>query len=169
MDNNFDNPTPISTSKKVIIWILVLVAVALIGGGFYYSSKVKKADNSTVKEEVVSEDGSDLAMTINTKHQYKNGMHTLVGEMDMPTPCHLLESIATKDAVQPNKFAIAFTSTFKGEQCAQVVTPMRFKVSFEGPKDIELSATLDGKKVLFNLFEVKPEENIDTFEIYIKG
>ncbi|HEY4479019.1 MAG TPA: hypothetical protein VI981_01515 [Candidatus Paceibacterota bacterium] len=163
-DINVEN----NSGKKVIVIILCVIAVALIGWGFYYSNKVKNSEE-VVTQEPPKEDGSELAVTVNTKHQYKNGVHTLAGQMDMPTPCHLLESKATKDTVQTSKFAIEFTSTEKGGGCIDVITPRPFKVSFEGPKDIELKATLNGKSIKLNLFEVKPNEDLDAFEINVKG
>ena len=61
------------------------------------------------------------------------------------------------------------SSVKTGEVCAQVVTPARFKVSVGADKNAKLSATFNGQPVTLNLIEAAPGENLDNFELYIKG
>lgn len=103
---------------------------------------------------------------ITAKHQFVAGVHTVAGEVVVPTPCELLEwQVATSTAAA----RIDFSTTSSGEVCAQVITSQRFKVSFRGEQTDSISATLNGSPVNLNLIPVGEGENLDDFEIFIKG
>ena len=44
-----------------------------------------------------------------------------------------------------------------------------FKVVFKAGESIQVSATLNGAPLRLNIFEVGQEEDLDTFEVFIKG
>lgn len=106
---------------------------------------------------------------VTAKHAYRNGAHIIAGEIPLPTPCHILESAGTASADKRNVFIELVSSVKTGEVCAQTITPARFKVSVKANKDASISATLNGKEVTLNLIEAGPNENLDNFELYIKG
>jgi len=107
--------------------------------------------------------------TVTAKHAYQNGTHIIAGEIPLPTPCHILETKGSASADKKQVF-IELTSSIKtDEMCAQVITPARFKVSVKALSGAKMSATLNGQEVILNLIEAGPEENLDNFELYIKG
>lgn len=104
---------------------------------------------------------------ITAKHAYQNGQHIIAGEIPLPTPCHILES---KASTENGKILVDLTYSIKtGEMCADVITPARFKVTVKGDKNMKATATLNGIPVTLNLLEAGPNENLDDFELYIKG
>ncbi|MEO8637632.1 MAG: hypothetical protein ABI430_01890 [Candidatus Taylorbacteria bacterium] len=158
-----------NNNKKIVAIVLAVLAVALIAGGFYYSYRANHktevfnpALESTRGEETT-------AQTIDVKHQFKNGIHTFAGEISLPTPCDLVEAEAQKNATEANKISLVFTSTNTTEVCKQIVSARRWKTSITMSKDATVSGTLNGSPLILNIFEVPEGENLDTFEIDIKG
>ena len=158
-----------AAGKKIIITLFVIAALTLIGYGFYRSQKADILRTEYGQTPPASQN-EEYAEIINVKHQYKDGKHTYAGELNLPTPCDLLQSDVVKDVTNAKNVEIKFTSVNKTEgACVEVLTARPFKVTFEGPKNITLTTTFNGKKIKFNIFEVPSTENLDTFEIYIKG
>jgi len=112
-----------------------------------------------------------IPQIINAKHQYKNGVHVVAGEVDLPTSCYLLESDAFVEVREPDtdRAMIQFTTTGDDEICAQVITVARFKETFNAQKEAEIVATWNGGEVRLNLVDVGQDENLDDFELFIKG
>lgn len=106
---------------------------------------------------------------ITAKHAYKGGKHIIAGEVPLPTPCDILETNAVASA-DKKSVVVQFVSTVKtGEVCAQTITPARFKVIVAADKGAKMTATFNGQPVTLNLIEAGPNENLDNFELYIKG
>ncbi len=106
---------------------------------------------------------------ITAKHAYKAGKHIVAGEVPLPTPCDILDTtaIASTDLMS---VVVRFASSVKtGEVCAQTITPARFKVSVAADKRAKITATFNGQPVTLNLIEAGPSDNLDNFELYIKG
>lgn len=153
------------TSTQKLVWSIVgIVAILLIGAGFYFSSKT--AEVTPVVGE--NEEDAIAPVTLDVKHQYINGTHTILGVVDLPTPCHSLQASQTlnKDATVAT---IALQSTSTAEVCAQVISPKTFKTQFTGPINMDIVATFNGKSLNLNIFEVPANADIHTFEIYTKG
>jgi hypothetical protein len=161
----------------------IIVAIVLIAiFGYVYISlqrpsvaETKTADTtaSSTWENAEALPSSDVIVTpkttVTAKHAYINGVHTIAGELPLPTPCHILESHAT---ASPDKkqILVTLTSSIKTDQmCAQVITPARFKVSAAGEKGATIIGLLNGQEVTMNLIEATQGENLDNFELYIKG
>lgn len=144
------------------IIVLVVLAALVLGYGILRSTFTNTTPTATSTEQLPAEE----MRIVTAKHQYKEGVHTFAGEIVMPTPCDALSwTVATTtDTAQ-----IAFTTTSPAEACAQVITSQRFKVSFRGSASTTAQATLDNAPVRLNIIEVGSEENLDNFEIYIKG
>jgi hypothetical protein len=106
---------------------------------------------------------------IDAKHFYRNGVHTIVGEIPMPTPCDLLTYTATVAESYPEQINFAFAVTNTSETCAQVVTPQRFLVTATASNEAVMKATFMGKSVELNLIEAAANETPESFELYSKG
>ena len=106
--------------------------------------------------------------TVTAKHAYQNGVHIIAGEVALPTACHILE--ASGVASTTKKVLITLNSSIKtGETCPDNITPTRFKVSVKASPTAKITATLNGQEIILNLIEAGPDENLDSFELYIKG
>lgn len=107
--------------------------------------------------------------TITAKHQYKNGTHIIAGEATSPTACDILTTMATVAESAPEQVMIAFTSETVGEICAQVLTQNRFKVEFQAGAEAKIKATWNGEPVALNLIPASLDEDLNDFELFIKG
>ena len=119
--------------------------------------------------EVSSTSPITAKTVVTAKHAYRNGTHIVAGEIPLPTPCHILESAGSASSDKSHVFIELTSSVKTGDVCAAVITPARFKVSVKANKNATISATLNGKEVILNLIEAGPNENLDNFELYIKG
>lgn len=157
------------SAQKIIIGALIVAAIGAIIFGIYRSRSQFGAISVPPPLDVTAPK-AEAGEIINAKHQYREGKHTYAGTLGLPTPCDLLQSDVIRDPLNPNKVGLAFKSVYEGaELCAQVITPRPFKVTFAAPEKIDLTVTYNGKPIRFNVFEVPKTENLDDFEINIKG
>lgn len=167
--------------KKNTIIIAGIIVIALAFIIFVAFKKTSVDTNESPAENIgttewentpaqVSSTSAITAKTVVTaKHAYRNGVHIIAGEIPLPSPCHILESAGSASADKDHVFVEMVSSVKTGEMCAQVITPARFKVSIKANKNAIISGTLNGKEIILNLIEAGPNENLDNFELYIKG
>ncbi len=154
-------------NSRVTVTIVGLSLVALtLGGAWYY---LRSVEEPIVTPLPVKE--TFIPRIITAKHQFKNDVHTVVGEVDLPTPCYLLNTDSFVEIKEPqsDKAIIQFTTINESDTCIQTITSARFKESFSASLNADISATWNGKPVQLNLIEVSPDEDLEGFEIYIKG
>ena len=164
-------------STFIILGILVVAVIVFVVISFKKSS-IDTADtgemaSTTAWENTPAEKPDQIMVTqktvVTAKHAYTNGVHTVAGEVPLPTPCHILDAVANVSA-DKKTVVVALTSSVKTDEvCAQVITPARFKVTAKAAKDAHISATLNGQEITLNLIEAGAGENLDNFELYIKG
>jgi hypothetical protein len=106
---------------------------------------------------------------ITAKHAYKKGEHIVAGEVPLPTSCDILTSNAIASADKKQVLIQLSSSVKTGEGCAQEITPARFKINAKADKNAVITATFNGQAVTLNLIEAGADENLDNFELYIKG
>ncbi len=158
---------------NVILAVVIILSLVVVSGIIFWSWWSGRTNNNAPEEPLPAAETPLKApdKIITAKHQFKDDVHTIVGEIDMPTPCHLLnwDDVVISQSF-PEQVMINFKSIYKSEEaCAQVITPQRFKVTFKASQNAVISATLDGKKIILNLIEVLNGEDIDNFELFIKG
>ena len=160
--------------KQQQVWAVigfVVIVVLLFGVSYYISQSNNELKNG---ESQIGDVNGDVNVdvpraTITAKHQYDSGMHIVAGEIEVPTPCHLLETDVIIRESFPEQVEVQFTVSTQAEICAQVITPARFKVEFNASENARISGTLNGKPVVLNLISAGSEENLDEFELFIKG
>lgn len=160
------------TKKKLIVLVLLIV-VLLVGVFLHNRYRANKTTEQINDRQQAIEDvlqRSDI--TINTKHQYSDGVHVFLGTFETLTPCdsHSVK-ILERDGLKEIAISYQEAHDETGESliCDQVITERQFRVSFEGPEDASVIATLNGDLVNLNIFEVREGENIEDVNIYIKG
>ncbi|OIP78424.1 MAG: hypothetical protein AUK16_00195 [Parcubacteria group bacterium CG2_30_44_11] len=158
-------------SQRAIV--ISIVIFGLIVAGMFTFAYLKKQE---MKETVVpttpvpTEEVAYASVTrIDAKHFFIDGVHTLVGEIPMPTPCDLLESSARVAESFPEQIMINFSVINNADFCAQVVTAQRFKVSATASPEATFSAQFMGRPVELNLIPAGAGETPDAFELFIKG
>lgn len=159
-------------SQKSIILIVTLFVI-IIAGMFTYAY-LKKAERQP--EVIVAPEEQTETQTpypnitrIDAKHYFIDGTHTLVGELNLPTPCDLLEVEATVMESFPEQVTVDFSVINNAEICAQVVTAQRFMVDFEASEDPVIRAHFMGRDVELNLIPAAPGEVPEDFELFLKG
>lgn len=153
-----------NSSQKIVWSIVGIIALILIGAGFYFSNKQQPSEPTAQVEE----NAVPAPVTVDVKHQVIGQTHTVAGSIELPTPCHTLQTTADVNTTS-NTAVIKFVASTTAETCAQVITSKTFKVQFTGASDINIMGTFNGKTINLNIFEVPADENIDTFQIYNKG
>jgi len=156
-------------SQKSIILFSTLF-IALIVGMFTYTY-LKRAEvvNPTLQVPVVATSTNYAITRIDGKHFFKDGVHTIVGEISLPTPCDLLTTSAKVAESMPEQVTFEFVVLNNSEVCAQVITAARFKVSATATKAASLGAVFMGTPVELNLVEAEAGETPESFELFIKG
>lgn len=159
----------------IIAGIIILAVAGFIAISFQKSTLDTKpavtADSAstTLWENVPADVVATPQTVITAKHVYQNGAHIVAGEVPLPTLCDILDTTAVA-STDKKQVVVQFVSSIRsGERCDAEITPARFKVSAKANKSATISATLNGLPVTLNLIEAGPNENLDNFELYIKG
>lgn len=158
--------------KRTIV--LIITFFVLIVVGMFTFAYLKRTEIVTTKEPVTTSTVdtevhyADI-VRIEAKHFFIDGTHTIVGQIELPTPCDLLTAESVVRESMPEQVSFDFSVTNTSEMCAEVITAQRFKVSAEASKDAVLTATFMGRKVELNLIPAQVGETPDEFELYIKG
>jgi hypothetical protein len=159
--------------KKHGIVIAICVFVLIIFGMFMFAflKKSELATPSQTSRDATTTTSSpyDSITRIDAKHFFKNGTHTLVGQILMPTACDLLNWGSDVAGVAPEQVTVKFDVINNAETCAQAITQQRFKVEFTASETATIKATLEGRAVELNLIPAGPDESPDDFELFIKG
>lgn len=113
------------------------------------------------EEPMVNHITTKVAVT----HDFKNGLHTYVGTIDAPTPCHTISGEAIVKESYPEQVDIRIETRESGEICAQVVTTKRFKVSFSASQSAVVRAFVNGTPVLFEITEAPSTANLEKTSI----
>jgi len=142
--------------------------VTIVVGMFTYTwlAKNQVAEVPTMTEEVPR---PAPTARIDATHFFRDGVHTIVGSIMVPTPCDLLTYESQVAESMPEQVTFAFTTINNSEMCATVVTEQRFLVTATASEMATLRATLNGMPVELNLVPASLDETPESFELYFKG
>lgn len=163
---------PHKVNRKAIIVAILLFGLIVVGMFVFAFLKKAEIQNNTVNtatEESKAEVKYAAITRVDAKHFYTDGVHTLVGEVTMPTSCDLLEARVTVAESYPEQIGVNFTVINTTEFCPQTPTAQRFKVSATASADAMFSALFMGREVELNLIPAAEGESPDDFELFIKG
>lgn len=159
--------------KRTTILVSTLFILVIVGMFIFTYMKSQELPNDSLpvtEPEPTAVTPNEYGVTnISAKRFYEDGVHTIVGEIDMPTPCDLLETNAVVMESMPEQVRFEFTVLNTADSCAQVVTPQRFMVSAPASELADLQATFMGESVTLNITEAEPGETPEDFELFIKG
>ncbi len=159
--------------KNHIIITAISIFVVIIIGMFVFAFLKEQELKNTSNEQVTNDqnviDPYANITRIDAKHFFKEGTHTLVGEITMPTACDLLNWDARVAESMPEQVTAVFTVVNNADSCAQVLTQQRFNVDFVASENATISATFDGRAVELNLVPAADGETPEDYELYIKG
>jgi len=159
--------------KRSIIAIICFF-VLLVAGMFVFA--FMKKSEITEEQQVQQTDSEPepaveyASITrIDGKHYFIDGVHTVVGEIPMPTPCDLVEVNTEVEESSSETVVLNFNVINNADYCAQVVTPQRFSASAQASEEANFSANFMGREVQLNLIPALPGETPEEFELFIKG
>lgn len=159
-------------SQKTIgisIALFIMIVVGMFVFAYLKKTEVSNTPATTVEKEQNGEVKYAAITRITAKHYFEKGVHTLAGEIEMPTPCDLVEADARVMESFPEQIAIDFNVINNAEVCVQQMTMQRFKVSANASQDATFSATFMGRPVELNLVPAGAGEKPEDFELFIKG
>jgi len=165
---NFKKPTTGRRTVMLAVLAFLAVVAAMFAFAFFTQNDSKESDSNKQSVEQTDERYSDI-QRIDGKHFYIDGVHTVVGEIQMPTPCDLLDVDSLVAESFPEQITLDFKVINNAEFCAQVVTPQRFKVSATASEEATFTALFNNRVVELNLIEAAPGETPEEFELFIKG
>ncbi len=158
-------------SKKVIIGgIVFIVAIVLLILAIQFSQVENEEDNGLIQQPNGYEENGEGLQLVNANHYYADGRHIIAGEIDLPTPCYILDHEVMVLESFPESVSINLNSRVDEdyEICAQVITPYGFVVEFQASAEASISAYLDGQRINLNIKESSLED-IENLEFFIKG
>lgn len=157
-------------SNRTIVLFIVMFALIVVGMFlFTYLHTKDQTEEILVPEPTASTTNTYGITRIDGKHFFVDGVHTIVGELALPTPCDLLTTDSIIAESYPEQVTFAFSVVNTTDVCAQVITNQRFKIEAQASKDAYLKATFMGTPVELNLVEAAPGETPESFELFIKG
>lgn len=151
------------------IVLFSLIVVGMFAFAFLKKSEINNVGNQTPAIEEQFDTKYSGITRVDGKHFYIDGVHTVVGEIPMPTPCDLLEVNAIVAESFPEQITLDFRVTNNAEFCAEVITPQRFKVSATASEEATFNALFQNQVIELNLVEAAPSETPEDFELFIKG
>lgn len=158
--------------SRTIILTTVLFAVIIAGMFVFAYLKKKELSEQTATptdEEQVTTTPYDYITRVDAKHFFIDGVHTLAGSLQMPTPCDLLESSNRVMESYPEQVVLELTVINTADMCASVMTEQRFMTSFSASEAATIRASFMGRPVELNLIPAAEGETPEDFELYIKG
>lgn len=160
-------------TKPMMISVVafVLIIAGMFGYAQYKKSHVASEAVSLPTSAQLGEQDSryDYITRVDAKHFFIDGVHTLAGELLMPTPCDLLEVNALVAESYPEQVSVAFNVINNAEFCSQTQTSQRFKVSATASEEATFSAKFMDRNIDLNLIPAAEGETPDEFELFIKG
>ncbi len=156
-------------NKYILVGAIIIILVII--GFFIFRNSNDVSEENGVFDENGNQVEAWAPESIDAKHQYEDGVHIIAGEVDLPTPCHILREEVVVMESHPEQVVINFTAEIIDEEeiCAQVMTTNRFKVEFSASEEANISAVFNGVDIRLNIFDVTEDENLDEFEIDVKS
>lgn len=167
-------------------WIMIIIGIVVLGaigialwqkyGSTGEATEFQRADGTVAtetgawtNEPAASASTTKPKMVITAKHAFRNGEHIIAGSIAVPSSCHLLTQTTSASTDRKKAFIEFVAASQSADKCIPEPTPARFKITIRADRAAEFSATYNGEEAVLNLIEAGPNENLDNFELYIKG
>lgn len=146
-----------------IVSLLILLVVSFYGYEFVFKKPLVEGPTKT-QEDL-------FAPVMDVKTQRKDNVVTIVGEVELPTPCHTLEASISPSNSSAYGIMVKTIPPKEGVICAQVMTKRTFKAStpFAEGEQPTFKLFIDGTEYKMNAFEIPADANIDTYQLQMKG
>lgn len=157
-------------TNKTIVFIIVGFSILVLGMfGLSYIQKQKSLTDVLPVSPVATTTDPYQISRIEAKHFFRDGVHTIVGEVTMPTPCDLLTTGARVAESMPEQVTYEFSVINTTTDCEVKPTKQRFSVAAKASDQANLAATFKGVPVALNMVEAGADETPESYELFIKG
>ncbi|MES2749520.1 MAG: hypothetical protein V4606_03945 [Patescibacteria group bacterium] len=156
------------TSIALAVGGFLLLIGGLFGLSYIQKQALESPEPTSTTTAATSTDPYQITR-IEAKHFYRNGVHTIVGEVTMPTACDLLTADSRVAESMPEQVTFAFIVVNTTTDCEQKPTKQRFSVAAQASDQASLAATFQGVPVALNLVEAGADETPESYELFIKG
>lgn len=153
--------------KKTLTIVVSAVVILLVIIGIIFSLRSNGGESKNDQNVPEIVDLNEGKIVVPAKHQYKDGSHRIIGTIELPSPCHSY-SVEVEGGVVPN-VAVTITNPPEDRQCAQVIVQRDFDVSYTGPKEAIFTISINGQPASFNMFEIDPNDDIESVELFLKA
>ena len=157
-------------TNKAIVFVIAGFSILVLGMfGLSYIQKQKSLNDVPLVSVVATTTDPYQISRIEAKHFFRDGVHTIVGEVTMPTPCDLLTADARVAESMPEQVTYEFTVINTTTDCEAKPTKQRFSVAAKASDQANLAATFQGVPVALNMVEAGADETPESYELFIKG
>jgi hypothetical protein len=153
----------------VAIVIFGLIIAGMFVFAFLKRSELTQEPSSVTPVVTETKTPYDGITRIDAKHFFIDGVHTIAGEVMLPSTCDLINWDTIVRESMPEGVTLAFTVINNAESCTEATVPQRFLVTFTASENATIDATLNGRTIELNLIPALPGEKPEDFELYLKG
>lgn len=132
------------------IAILSFIVLALIWGLLSIMPNVVSKESS---ESASASEGNKRAVIV--YHSSDGVMHTFTGSIDLPTPCHQLESATSVDFGDPAQVSVKLAIQQPPSVCAEVITEQQFSTTVSSKSIPIFAVWIDGTEARPVILEAK--------------
>jgi hypothetical protein len=166
-----DYETTRDRSSRNVLATLIVIALLVFAVILVLSFRDRTGNTGATLDP--NEQTTGIPERITALHQFANGTHIVAGEIPMESFCDLLStSVTINDTVTPQEATIFFT-TRRAEDCpideGEGVTSARFREDIIAPEDTVITAQFNNQEAILNLIEAGPDDNLDDFDVFVKG
>jgi hypothetical protein len=130
------------TPRRLRILALIILGTIIIGFVLFVPKGKVQSPSAQVP-------AADALPAVSLSDTFKKGTHTISGSLEVHNACVAVaaEASVINDGATPRGIAVAITRTPSEGICLELPTRITFQKKVVAPKDLPLSATIDGKPV----------------------
>ncbi len=145
--------------RRTILLVAVLFVLLIVGMFvFAHLNKTEQGVDVVKNDNDLVADPYAYITRIDVKQFIGAGTQTLVGVLELPTPCDLLTSEVRVLESLPERIEIDLSVNNTSDMCATVVTPQRFVKEVSASDTASVSVSLNGRPLEVNLIPAAPGE-----------
>lgn len=140
--------------------VAVAAFVVLAGALFIYMLvSTPKTEVATTTPQVASSE--DAGPMIVAKHQFRQGVHTIAGTLDLPSACDQISAEPFFPDARSSIVEIRFMTVSATGTCTAAAAPVPFRVTVNAPEHVTWKATWNNAPARLNLVPVGVDESLD--------
>ena len=134
---------------KIRLIVLGVIIVAILGMYYLFYSQEVVAPIKEIDETVVTapEQSAPIIEEVLIVHGFNKGVHTVSGNLTLPTPCYTLNADVMLSSSTPVVATLHFSSGDAGGMCIQVLDERPFEVSFKAAEDATIKGLWNGTEI----------------------